>query len=159
MIFLKGKHNFRNTGRRGKAKDNNRFPLCLQVYRLQPCRCYNCGMSRPKAVDEIDALLKRKEQLEKRLRAAQERQKERERLDNERRKLIIGAAVLDFILANQDSPLISNLREILDHHITRPADRALLPARPAPATAAGETARPSEPPTPDASAKPDGASE
>jgi hypothetical protein len=145
MIFLKGKHNFWNPGRRGKAKDNNRFPLCLQVYRLQPCRCYNCGMSRPKATDEIDALLQRKAQLEKRLRAAQERQKERQRLDYERRKLIIGAAVLDFILANPDSPLASNLREILDRHVTRPADRALLPSLPAPAAASGKTANPDEP--------------
>jgi xanthine dehydrogenase iron-sulfur cluster and FAD-binding subunit A len=94
-------------------------------------RCYNRVMSRPKAADEIDALVKRKEQIEKRLRAAQDRQKERERLDNERRKLIIGAAVLDFMLANPDSPLVLNLREILDRHVTRPAARALLPPLPA----------------------------
>jgi hypothetical protein len=112
-------------------------------------------MSRPNAADEIDALLKRKEQLDKRLRAAQERRKERERLDNERRKLIIGAAVLDFILTNPDSPLALNLRELLDRHVTRPADRTLLPALPAPAAAAsdttsGETAKPDEPSGPDA---------
>ena len=88
-------------------------------------------MSRPKATDEIDALLKRKAQLDKRLRAAHERHKEQERLDNERRKLIIGAAVLEFMLANPDSPLVSNLRQLLDHQVTRPADRALLPAIPA----------------------------
>jgi hypothetical protein len=107
-------------------------------------------MSSPKATDEIEALLKRKEQLEKRLRAAQERKKEQERLANERRKLIIGAAVLDFILANPDSPLASNLRELLDRHVTRPADRALLPALPAPDGASGETPKPDEPRGPDA---------
>jgi hypothetical protein len=95
-------------------------------------------MARQKPADEIDALLKRKQELDKRLRAAQDRQKERERLDNERRKLIIGAAVLDFMLANPDSPLVLNLREILDRHVTRPVDRALLPARPDPAAAKAE---------------------
>lgn len=95
-------------------------------------------MSQPKATDEIDALLKRKEQLDKRLRAAQERQKERERLDHERRKLIIGAAVLDFMRANPDSALTFNLRELLDRHVTRPQDRALLPALPAADGASGE---------------------
>lgn len=99
-------------------------------------------MSSPKANDEIDALLKRREQLDKRLRAAQERKKERERLDNERRKLIIGAAVLDFLLANPNSPLALNLRELLDRDITRPADRALLPSLPAPNGASGEMLKP-----------------
>lgn len=107
-------------------------------------------MSPPKTNDEIEALLKRKQQLDKRLRAAQERQRERERLDNERRKLIIGAAVLDFMLANPDSPLV-NLRELLDRHITRPADRALLPPLPAPnsAGASDEMPKPGEPTGPD----------
>jgi hypothetical protein len=106
-------------------------------------------MSSPKATDEIEALLKRKEQIEKRLRAAQERRKEQERLDNERRKLIIGAAVLDFMLANPDSPLVLNLRELLDRHVTRPADRALLPVLPAVDAAPGEAPKPDEPPGPD----------
>jgi hypothetical protein len=110
-------------------------------------------MSSSKANDEIETLLKQKEKLDKRLRAAKEQRKERERLDNERRKLIIGAAVLDFMLANPDSPLALNLRQFLDRQVTRPADRALLPALPAAEgaalSAAGEVPKPDEP-SPDA---------
>ena len=87
-------------------------------------------LSRQKPADEIDALLKRKEQLDQRLRAAHERHKEHQRLDNEDASCV-GTAVLEFMLANPDSPLVSNLREILDRQIIRPADRALLPALPA----------------------------
>ncbi|MBV8938024.1 MAG: hypothetical protein JO095_19775 [Alphaproteobacteria bacterium] len=44
------------------------------------------------------------------------------------------------MLANPDNPLVSNLREILDRQITRPADRALLPALPASANKNESTA-------------------
>jgi hypothetical protein len=133
----------------GKATDENRLAMWLRICRLYDCRCYNGFMSSSKANDEIETLLKRKEQLDKRIRAAQERKKEREHLDNERRKLIVGAAVLDFMLANPDSPLALNLREFLNRHVTRPADRALLPALPASDAASGEMPKPDEPPGPD----------
>jgi hypothetical protein len=53
------------------------------------------------------------------------------------------------MLANPDSPLVSNLRELLNRHVTRPPDRALLPALPASDGASGETAKAPEPPGPD----------
>ena len=44
------------------------------------------------------------------------------------------------MLANPDSPLALNLREFLDRHVTRPADRALLPPLPAAGGAAPNAA-------------------
>jgi hypothetical protein len=81
----------------------------------------------PKASDELEALLKRREKLEDKIKQAQARQKEQDRLTEEKRKLVAGGIFLDFIAAN-DNDLARQLSQLLDKALTRPADRALFPA-------------------------------
>jgi len=81
-----------------------------------------------KVSDEIEALRKRREKLDAKLREAQARQKEQEREEQEKRRLIAGTVFLDFMAANPDSELARTLSQLLDKHLTRAIDRALFPA-------------------------------
>jgi len=82
----------------------------------------------PKANDELAALLKRKAKLEEKIQQAQARNKEQERLTEEKRKNLAGGIFLDFMAANPSDDLARRLAELLNQHLTRPLDRALFPA-------------------------------
>jgi len=79
----------------------------------------------PKASDELGALLKRREKLEDKIKQAQARQKEQDRLTEEKRKLVAGGIFLEFIAANPDHDLAKSLSELLEKNLSRPSDRAL----------------------------------
>jgi len=85
-------------------------------------------MARQKPSDEIEALRKQRELLDARLKAAEARQKEKDRQLDERRKVVAGALVLEFVAANPASEAARVFAELLDKHLTRAADRALFPA-------------------------------
>jgi hypothetical protein len=85
-------------------------------------------MARQKVTDEIDALRRKKEELDARLKAALDRQKEHERQQDERRKLLAGALALKHMAAHPDSEFARTLAGLLDKHVMRVADRALFPS-------------------------------
>lgn len=87
-------------------------------------------MARQKVIDEIEALRKQRELLDARLKAAQARQKEKDRQQDQRRKLLAGTLVLEFVAANPDSEVARLLGQLLDKRLTRSTDRALFPALP-----------------------------
>jgi hypothetical protein len=82
----------------------------------------------PKTNDELATLLKRKAKLEEKIQQARARDKEQERLTEEKRKLVAGGIVLEFLAANPDDGLAQGLAELLTKNLTRPLDRALFPA-------------------------------
>jgi hypothetical protein len=90
-------------------------------------------MARQKPGDEIEMLRKQREQLDARLKAAEARRKEKEQQQNERRKMIVGTIVLEFMAANPDSEVARTISGLLDKQIPRPTDRALFSALAAPA--------------------------
>lgn len=57
-------------------------------------------MARQKIADEIEALRQHRDQLDARLKAAQARQKQKQFEQNERRKMVVGTIVLEFIAAS-----------------------------------------------------------
>lgn len=85
-------------------------------------------MARQKPTDEIQTLRKQREQLDARLKAAEGRQKEKDRQDDQRRKAIAGALALEHAAANPHSEFTRLLSDLLDKRISRPLDRALFPA-------------------------------
>jgi len=87
-------------------------------------------MARQKVADEIEALRKQREQLDARLKAAEARQKERERQQDDRRKLLAGNIALEFMAEHPASDFTRVLSGLLDKQLTRPTDRALFPALP-----------------------------
>jgi predicted nucleic acid-binding Zn-ribbon protein len=89
----------------------------------------------PKANDELASLLQRKAKLEEKIQQAQTRQKEQERLTEEKRKLVAGGIFLDFMAANPSDDLARRLSELLNQHLTRPLERDLFPALVNPKTA------------------------
>lgn len=88
-------------------------------------------MSNGSKVDEEIALLeKRRDELEKRLKAAQERRRKQELQREEKRKLVIGEIALRHMRANPDDELTVRLGELLAREVAA-SDRALFPALPA----------------------------
>jgi len=85
-------------------------------------------MAHPKVGDELDALLKRREKLEAKIKEAQARQKEQERIEEEKRRTIAGTIFLTFLESNPDSDLSRQLVELLNQQLTKSADRELFPA-------------------------------
>jgi hypothetical protein len=85
-------------------------------------------MARHKVDDEVEALRKRRDEIEKRLRVAQERQRRKEQQINDKRRLLAGGVMVAFTDANPDDYLTRRFLELLDRHITRAQDRDLFPA-------------------------------
>ena len=82
-------------------------------------------MPRQKITDEIETLRHQKVQLDARLKAAEARHKEHEAEQKNRRKLLLGGIILDFMLANPDTPTTQAIRDLLLKHAKRPADKTL----------------------------------
>jgi hypothetical protein len=85
-------------------------------------------MARQKVADQIAALRQQRAKLDARLKAAEALQKEKEQLQEERRRLIAGTVALEYIAANPDTDFARLFSDLLKRHITRPMDRALFPA-------------------------------
>jgi hypothetical protein len=88
-----------------------------------------------KVDEEIALLEKRRDELEKRLKAAQERRRKQELRREEKRQLVIGEIVLRQMRGNPDDELTASLTELLAKNVAAP-DRALFPALAAPDGAA-----------------------
>jgi hypothetical protein len=85
-------------------------------------------MARQKIADEIEALRRHREQLDAKLKAAEAKQKDKERQDNERRKVIAGGLVLEHIAANPDSEFARVFSDLVNKAVSRSIDRALFSA-------------------------------
>lgn len=72
----------------------------------------------------LEALRQKKAALEKRIAAINTREKRRQRAEDTRRKIVVGAAVLAH--AEHDPAFAEALRQALMKGVTREADKALL---------------------------------
>jgi hypothetical protein len=82
-------------------------------------------MARQKPTDEIATLRKQREELDARLKAAEARQKEKDRQDGERRKTIAGSAALEYATAHPHSEFARIFSDLITKRTGRPADREL----------------------------------
>lgn len=85
-------------------------------------------MPRPKAVDQIEALRRQREAIDQKLKAAEARQREKERADDQHRKLFAGTVALDHMAAHPASAFATTMRELLSRHATRAADKVVFAA-------------------------------
>jgi predicted metal-dependent hydrolase len=112
----------------GRASDyQQKNPVCRALlFGLDPRSGTIVVMpSRDKPTDEIAALQKKEAKIQAQIKEAKERKKQKELEQEERRKLLAGTVVLEFMRTNPQDPLAFNLRELLDRNIMRSADRAL----------------------------------
>ena len=82
-------------------------------------------MPRQKITDEIETLRRQKAQIDVRLKAPKDRRKEHEAEEKKRRKLLLGGIILDFMLANPDTPTTQAIRDLLLKHATPRREDAL----------------------------------
>lgn len=103
-------------------------------------------MSRIKQTDKLLSLKEKMKQLAAQAAAIEARQKEQDRKDDTRRKVIAGALALEHLAANPSSEFAIVFNQLLNEYVKRPADRALFPSLEATATVekAPETAHLSE---------------
>jgi hypothetical protein len=64
--------------------------------------------------------------LDERLRAAEKAQKKQEAEDNQRRKLLLGDVMLEFMVANAEATLTVEARKLIEGRKLSVADKALL---------------------------------
>ena len=98
-------------------------------------------MPRQKGVTQLETLRRKQAELAEQLKAAEAREREREKQIEARREEIIGSVIADHLKREPDSPLAKSVLELLGRKLARPADRALFPAFAAP-----ERAEPPPPP-------------
>jgi len=85
-------------------------------------------MPRIKQTDKLLSLKEKMKQLAAQAAAIEARQKEQDRKDDTRRKVIAGALALEHLHANPESEFASVLNKLLGEYVKRPADRALFPS-------------------------------
>jgi hypothetical protein len=96
-------------------------------------------MARPKADDELDNLLKQQAALNERIKAAEQKKKERDREVQQQREQLVGRVVLAAIDKEPGSQQSRALIAFLNAALTKPADRRLVDFLDAgPGTAAAE---------------------
>jgi len=71
--------------------------------------------------DPLEKLLEKKQRLEQQIASAKSRQKKKERVDDTRKKILVGAYFLEVKYKDKENELI----KILDGFLTRDNDRAL----------------------------------
>jgi hypothetical protein len=102
-------------------------------------------MARKKSADELETLRQQHIELAKRIKQAEEKQRQKDKADDVRRYLLAGAAALDHMRAKPDTSFASTLLDLIDARVKGAADRALfgLPAlakkeKPPPARTGGD---------------------
>lgn len=75
---------------------------------------------------QLAKLLKQREQLNRRIKNAQAKQRIKRKKDDTRRKIIVGAIVKNHMKIHPQDPLTEALRKIITEHAKRPKDRELL---------------------------------
>lgn len=99
-------------------------------------------MPRKMSADKLEALIKRREQLDAQIQVESARRKDEQRKADARRKIIVGALAIEHMDKNPTSDFAKLLLRLMDEYVTRPGDRALFPGLPEVDTAPsmGETA-------------------
>lgn len=85
-------------------------------------------MARRPSADKLEALKKKRAELDAQIQAVSARQREVERKADTRRKILAGALALEHAEKNPDSEFARKLFRLLDEYVTRPHERALFPA-------------------------------
>jgi hypothetical protein len=80
------------------------------------------------ASENREQLRKQREELDAKLKAAEARQKEKDRQDNERRNAIAGALVLEHVAANPESEFARVFSDLINKAVSRSIDLALFSA-------------------------------
>jgi hypothetical protein len=113
----------------------NRADAVLYVSRLAlrliPRQEERDTMPRKKGVTSLELLRRKHAELADQLKAAEAKQRERERQLDIRRKELLGTVVADYLKEADDTPLAKTLFELVSQKLTKPADRALFPNLPA----------------------------
>ena len=76
--------------------------------------------------NRLQTLLDKRAKLDAQIKAAQARSRSQARKDDTRRKIIIGALAKDHMAMHPNSAFAQELRALLNEHVKRPKDRALL---------------------------------
>lgn len=88
----------------------------------------------------LQKLLDKRAQIEAQIRDAAARQRQQERKDDTRRKVIIGALAKEHMDKNPGSEFARKLRSLLEEYVTRPSERNLLGLAPLEDTPANDQA-------------------
>ncbi len=78
--------------------------------------------------DRIQKLRDKAAQLQAQIKDLQARERQQDRKDDTRRKVIVGALALEHMVKNKDSAFFKTLWPLLDEYVTRQQDRDLLNA-------------------------------
>jgi hypothetical protein len=84
-------------------------------------------MPRKSTADRLEALRRKREQLDAQLKALEARKSAAERKADTRRKIIFGALAREHYDKNPDSEFHRIMFQLLDEYVVRPHDRALFP--------------------------------
>ena len=82
-------------------------------------------MPRQKSQNELESLRRQQIELAKRIKEAEEKQRQKEKADDERRYLLAGAAAFDHMKAEPTSPFAATLLGLINARVKGAADRAL----------------------------------
>lgn len=82
-------------------------------------------MARVSGAARTEALRRKREELDKKLREAEATDRVREKEANRRRSEVAGRIVLTYAAANPESEFTRTLAELLDRELAKPADRTL----------------------------------
>lgn len=89
--------------------------------------------------EHLEKLRKQREQLDARIKQAETREKERARKHDTRRKILLGALLVDWV--EKDDGLRDKVTAHLDRFLTRKMDRELFGLAPLPAKSGDEEAK------------------
>ena len=92
-------------------------------------------MPRQKGMTQLELLRRKQAEIAEQLKAAEAKERERERQLDSRRKELLGGVIADYLKNDSDSELAKTLFNLVSEKLTRPADRALFPQLPHPTPA------------------------
>jgi len=98
-------------------------------------------MPRQKGVTQLETLRRKQAEIAEQLRAAEARERDREKQNDAKRRDLLGSIVLETLRSDPEGVLAQSVISLLDGKLTRPAERALFPALGS-TTAAASTAHP-----------------
>ena len=109
-------------------------------------------MPRQKGVSQLDVLRRKQAELAEQLKAAEAREREREKQTEGRRREIVGTVIVEHLRAEPESALAKSVMELLGRKLMRPGDRALFAGLPtvAPETGYAKKSRRDSPAEPNA---------
>lgn len=85
-------------------------------------------MPRQKGVTQLETLRRKQAEIAEQLKAAEARERDREKQNDAKRRDLLGSVILENLRANPDGVLAQSVISLLEGRLTRPVDRALFPA-------------------------------